>query len=189
MRGRSDYVDTWRGGTRLEAGRGVGVVATNDDGVVRMLFEASDRTPFEINAFGFSLPELLDVADQMRGHDGALDIDYGALPDTVLAGTALRLEMAVATGGLDAFGLLSQPDAGAWYQGPVLQGIEIRVAQRVVVDDAVYDFLLQDIGELEPAEEEQLAALDRSHIDFRLRGSSRPPGQPASRRGSRTAAR
>ncbi len=166
---RGDYDETLPNGTRVVVGHGIGVVSTTADGVARLLFTTTDGTPFEIGGFGFGLGQLLTVVAQV---DSLPDdtIDYGSLPDGILAGLTPRVSAHVPNGGLNPFLLMAQRRGGADYVDPVSgASVELAVSQPTEVDAAVIDFLFQPVTTANADEQAfPLVVLTRDGLRFRL---------------------
>jgi hypothetical protein len=167
-RSRSDYDETIPNGIRVAVGNGTGVVSTSADGVSRLLFEATDDTPFELSGFGLDLASLLTVAAQVgAGPDDT--IDYGTLPDGTLAALTPAVSEHVPNGGLNPFRLLAQPQAGVYYVDPTTHStIELTANRPTALDVAVLDFLFQPVVDLTSQDQAQLDALTRDGRRFRL---------------------
>ena len=167
-KGRGSSDETLPDGVRVLAGKGIGVVSTSADGVSRLLFKATDDTPFELSGFGFDLGALLTVAAQVgAGPDDT--IEYGSLPDGIFAGLTPMLSEHVPNGGLNPFLQLARARVGVYYVHPESGGtVEVTVNQPTDVDAAVLDFLFQPVTDLSNDDRARLDQLTQAGRRFRL---------------------
>ena len=176
LRGRGDYYETRPNGVRIAAGIDTGVLDTSADGVVRLIFTANDNTRFEVGGFGFTLPDLLTIADQISTAEDELSIDYGSAVDGTLSGLTPTVSRAVPSGGLDPFNLLSQPEAGTYYiNRDFTATVEVKLSQPADVDSAVYDFLMPQVTDLTLSDQTALDAMRRGGVPVRIRAAPDSP--------------
>jgi hypothetical protein len=110
------------------------------------------------------------MAAALGSGDDGLSIDYGSIAESMLADLSPLVSQAVPNGGLDAFNLLSQPQAGTYYISRDFTGtVEVRLSQPADVDSAVYDFLMPEVIDLTPADRRALDAIRRAGFPFRIR--------------------
>ncbi|MCU1362086.1 MAG: hypothetical protein JWN99_3375, partial [Ilumatobacteraceae bacterium] len=174
---RDDYEEMWPEAVRVQVGSGAGLVASSDEGVSRMLFTASDETPFQIAAFGFSLADLMAMAGEV--HDGADDntIYYGTMIDSVLAGLSPRVSQLVPYGTVDANGLVAQPDTSTSYSGNNgNMWVSVAVSSPTDLDAAVYEFLMRPVTITDAEDQAALDALARNGQPVRLTENPASPG-------------
>ncbi|MGE0000347.1 MAG: hypothetical protein AB7R77_26460 [Ilumatobacteraceae bacterium] len=147
LRSRGVYYETRPDAVRIEIGRDFGVLTTDDDGVTRVIFTAHDDTPIEIGGFGVSMDELRAIADELETAQRSIFLFYGRATAGVIRDMDPLVQTPVPTGGLDVFGLLSQPLSGVVYADRSTGArLGVQLDDPSSDDDVLWAFLVPTIG-------------------------------------------
>lgn len=167
---RGESETTWPDAARLTIGTHGAIIRTDATGVSRMSFTAADETAFEIGGFGFSLDELVAVANEVHAGADRRTVYYGTLIDGPLAGMTEIATQLVQFGGLDAYSLMAQAQSSSYYSSATAHSfasVELRVSEPTDINDAVLQFLMQPVTDLTA---QDLATLTSLCLDHECRG-------------------
>jgi hypothetical protein len=111
-----------------------------------VIFTAHDDTPIEVGGFGVSLDEFRAIADELETAQRSIFLFYGRATSAVTRDMDPLVQTPVPVGGLDVFGLLSQPVSGVLYvgrEGGARLGVQLDEPSSK--DDLVWSFLVPSV--------------------------------------------